>query len=176
MNYDHINQIHDFLEKEYRPLLRSVYAAPSFQEYLRKLSYTKTLKWLRDIDQVKFSRPQMALDPIAFAKKFQNKCVSAFPPGKPEEGVYKAIYQLSPSFHMESVLWAWVENNVLNNYVTFIACYQDDDDYSKVITELEPLRRTGNTEQRSNTGFAIPKDGRDMRELMGLKKGIDNSQ
>lgn len=154
MNYDHINQIHDFVEKEYRPLLRNIYQAPSFQDYLRKLSYTKPLKWLRDIDEVKFARPMIALDPIQFATINQAKCVTAYPPAKPDEGVLRAIYQLSPSFHVETVLWAWVENNILNHYLTFIACYKNAEEYTKFVADVEPIRRSGNTEQRQGPGFS----------------------
>jgi len=152
MNYDHVNKTYDFWAKSIRPHLTTKFQVTSFDDYLKKLSFCKTYRWLREMESVKLTRLPMALDPVAFVKKYSEKCIAVNPPARPEDGMQRMIFQISPTLHIEAGLWAWVENNELHSYLGMMICHKTDEELTEFLTEVEPLRRTGNTEER-NTGF-----------------------
>lgn len=152
MNYDHLHMTYDFWANDIRPLVQHRMQIPTFDAYLKEFSLTKSGKWLRMGTDIHIVRPPMALDPIAVGKKYEKNCVTFNAPSRPEEGMGRIIYQFSPTIHGEGWVFAWVENNTLNSYLTFLFCYNNEKEFTDLLTELQPLRRTGNTEERS-TGF-----------------------
>lgn len=152
MNYDHVNQTYEYWTR-IRSVLSPKFQASSFDDYLKKLSYCKSYKWLRDMEFVKISRPPLAIDPEGFIKTYGEKCITVNPPVRPEDGMLRAIFQISPTLHVEGVFIGWVENNVLQSYMAIAVCHRDDDELFKFLTNIEHLKRKGNTEER-NTGFS----------------------
>ena len=152
MNYDHINQIHDYLTKEIRPHVKNNFQVASFDEYLKKFSFLKSGKWLKDMESVRLSRSSVAYDPVEFLKRYGKQSVAVNVTTNPEHGQIRIILQLSPTLHLDCVLWAWIEHNKLQSYLGFLACHNTDKEFDAFIAECHDLRRTGNTEER-NTGF-----------------------
>jgi hypothetical protein len=57
MNYDHVNKTYDYWTKV-RSSLTQRFQASTFDEYLKKFSFCKSGKWLRDI----YIQPMMLAD------------------------------------------------------------------------------------------------------------------
>ena len=151
MNYDHLNLTFDYWLK-IRSSLSTKLQVNSFDDYLKKLSFLKSYKWLRDMESIKIARPPLALDPEAFIKLYGNKCIAVHVPGRPEEGMMRAIFQISTTLHVEVSLMVWIENNKLNSYIALVICHRDDDELFEFLKIIKPLQRKGNTEERA-TGF-----------------------
>lgn len=152
MNYDHLNITADYWLNELRPHTRCLLQVNSFDEYLKQMSFLPSGKWLRDREDVKLSRPPIALDPVKFVTNYKNKCVTILPPLRPEDGLLRIIYQFSPEFHAETALITWVEHNVLQSYFAIVCCYKNEKEFQSIMGELKDIRRTGNTEDRG-VGF-----------------------
>lgn len=152
MNYDHLNRVHTYWRTNLFPNLVHHFSVTSFEDYLRKFAYLPAGKWIRDMDKVKMTRVPLAVNPEEFAKQYKSKCVTYNSPIKPEDGVHRAIYQLSPSLHCEVAFYVWVENNELQSYAVPFACYNDEKEYLAFVDELWKIRRNGDTEEKQ-TGF-----------------------
>ena len=155
MNYDDLNKIYMYWRKKIAPNLEHRLTVSSFDDYLKKFSFLPSGKWLKDFDSVKLTRNLFAVDPEKLAKKYKDCCVAYNAPSKPEDGVQRVIYQISPTLHMEAALWIWVEQEELNSYAGVFICYRNDEEYHEVMDELYKMRKEGKTdERRKNPGFA----------------------
>ncbi|HQI46004.1 MAG TPA: hypothetical protein PLC59_08100 [Bacteroidales bacterium] len=155
MNYDHLNTVFEYWRKDILPYLSNRFTVESFQEYLKRFSFCPSGKWLRDMEKVKFNRLGFAIEIEKFVKKYKDFCVTYNVTTKPEEGAQRMIYQLSPTFHVELVLWAWIENKELQKYGTIFTCYNEEQAFIDFVDELyKKMRKTGNTENNENPGFA----------------------
>jgi hypothetical protein len=154
MNYDHVNQTYEYWTK-IRSLLTQKLQVTSFDDYLKKISFGKSYRWLREMEAVKIARPPLAIDPDAFIKKYGEKCVTVNPPIRPEDGMMRAIFQISTTVHVEAALMAWMENNKLQSYMALCICHKEDDELFEFLKTLKGMERTGNTEERG-TGFHVP--------------------
>ena len=148
MNYDHLNQIHEFWRNDVFPDLVHRHSVSSFDDYLRKFSFLPSCKWIQQMEKVKLSRVPFAVIPQDFVKKYKAHCVTYNAPAKPEDGLQRAIYQLSPTLHFEAAFWAWIENKLVHSYVMVFVCYNDEKEYLDFVDDLYEIRRTGNTEDK----------------------------
>ncbi len=153
MNYDHLNQTYDYWAEKIRPHLTARMQVASFEDYLKKFTFTKSGRWIRDAECVRFTRPPAAIDPELFVKKYSDNCVAIIPPMHPTEGLGRVIFQLSPTLHLESMTTAWVENNELQSYLSMFVCHKTDAEMTELLEVLSTMRRTGNTEERTGAGF-----------------------
>lgn len=154
MNYDHLNKVHDYWVKEILPNLSHHIAINSFDDYLKQMSILPCGKWLKEFDSVKIVRVPFSVDPAEFSKVYKEHCVAYCCPSKPEDGLHRIIYQLSPTFHIESAVWIWVENEIVQSYMSLFICFKDREELLKFFDAVLPMRRTGNTEENPMTGFA----------------------
>ena len=155
MNYEHLNKVHQYWRKELFPHLIHRFTATSFDDYLRKFSFTPSGKWLWDMEKVKLSRILFAVDPKKLLKKYEDHCVTYNSPVKPEDGLQRIIYQLTPKLHFEVGIWVWVEHDIIQSYGSIFVCYENEADYSKLADDLSKFRREGNTEDKpTKAGFA----------------------
>ena len=155
MNYDDLNKIYNYWRKKIAPHLTHQFTVSSFDDYLKKFSFLPSGKWLKDFDSVKLTRNLFAVDPEKLAKKYKDCCIAYNAPSKPEDGVQRVIYQISPTLHMEAAFWIWVEQEELNSYAGVFICYRNDDEYQAVMDELYKMRKEGKTDERKKRpGFA----------------------
>ena len=155
MNFDHLNTVYDFWRKDILPNLIHVFTVDSFNEYLKRFAFCPSGKWLRDMEKVKLNRIGFAVDCKKFAKEYKDSCVAYNAPVKPEDGLQRIIYQISPTLHVEMALWAWVENKELQQYGGIFACYNNEQEFLAFVDELyRKMRKKGNTEDSENPGFA----------------------
>ena len=153
MNYTHLSETHTYWMDNIFPHLSHNFQAGTFEHYLGRFAYLPSGKWLKDAEKVKTSRITVALDPIALVKKYKSVCVTYNTPAKPEEGVVRVIYQVSPTMHMEAAFWIWVENNVVQSYAMVFACYNNEKEYLSLLKDLRPLYRSGDSADKPNNGF-----------------------
>ncbi len=155
MNYDHLTKIYDYWKKDIRPYLSHNFTVTSFDDYLKRFAYLPTGKWLKEMERVRLHRVAFAIDPHKFVRKYKDCCVSYNAPMKPEDGLQRIIYQLSPTLHVELGLWVWIEHEDLQSYGSIFVCYHNEEEYEKFEGDLrKKMSRTGNTESRPATGFA----------------------
>ena len=155
MNYDHSNKVHVFWRENILPHLAHRFTVQSFDDYLKKFSFLPSGKWLKDFDNVNVARVVFAMDPEKLVRKYTKQCIAHNFPAKPEDGMQRVIYQLSPTLHMEVAIWVWVEHEELNSYAAAFICYHNNAEYLKVLDDMYEMRRTGNTEDKiAKAGFA----------------------
>ncbi len=154
MNYDHSNKIYEFYRNRLSSYFIHQFQAASFEDYLKKFSFLQSGKWLRDMEKIKISRIVFPIDPEKLAKKFSKQCVTYNAPAKPEDGLQRVIYQLSPTLHFETAFWAWIEHDIVQSYATILVCYNDDSEFDHFQEIVWKMRREGNTEDKPlPTGF-----------------------
>ncbi len=155
MNYDHLNTVYDFWRKDILPHLSHAFNVDSFNDYLKRFAFLPSGKWLRDMEKVKLNRIGFAVDCKKLVKELRDKCVAYNAPVKPEDGLQRVIYQISPTLHIEVSLWIWMENKELQQYASAFAAYHDEEEFRVFVDDLyKRLRKIGNTEQVDNPGFA----------------------
>lgn len=156
MNYDHLNQVHEYWRNDIFPHLTHKYTVASFDDYLKKFSQIPSGKWIYDMEKVKIGRVLFAVIPVELVTKYKKYCVTYNAPNKPEEGLQRVIYQMSPTLHFEAAIWVWIEQKIVNSYAMAFACYHDEKEYLEFTDELYKIRRVGNTEDKIHAGFAQP--------------------
>lgn len=155
MNYNDLNKMYDFWRKTILPRLKHVQNIISFDDYLKKFAYLPSGKWLKDAEKIKLARVPFAINMDNFTEKYVKECVAYNSPSKPEDGFQRAVYQISPTLHMEAAFWVWVENDQVQSYMTAFCCYHDEKEYLKFLDGLYELRMEGNTEDsKKPKGFA----------------------
>lgn len=156
MNFDHLNKVYDFWRGDILPNLSHCFTIDSFNEYLKRFSFLPSGKWLKDMEVVKLNRIGFAVDPKKFSKKYKHTCVAYNAPIKPEDGLQRIIYQISPTLHVEMALWIWVEQDELHHYGSIFACYGDEQEFLTFVDDLyKKMRKEGNTEDKQKpSGFA----------------------
>ena len=154
MDYDKLNQVHDYWVEEIFPHLSHHMAISSFDDYLKRVSFLPACHWLREMNLIKVLRVPFVVDPAKFVFTYKKHCVAYACPAKAEDGVHRIIYQISPTLHLEAALWVWVENKDTNAYLSMFICFKEDKELIKFFTEVTPIRKTGNTEENKLKGFA----------------------
>jgi hypothetical protein len=155
MNYDHLNNVYDFWRKDVLPSLSHNFNVDSFNDYLKRFAFLPSGKWLRDMEKVKLNRIGFAVDCKKLVKEFKEKCVAYNAPMKPEDGLQRIIYQISPTLHLEVAVWIWMENKEIQQYASVFACYHNEKEFLDFVDDLyKRMRKKGNTEDVTNPGFA----------------------
>jgi len=176
MNYDHFNQIHEYWRNDIIPHMEHRFSVSSFDDYLRRISFLPSCRWIQEMEMVKIARIPFAMNPSDFVKKYKDYCVTYNAPLKPEDGLQRAVYQISPTLHLEAAFWAWVENKIVNSYVMVLACYHDKEEYLKFVDGLYEFRRTGNTEDKLVTPGFMGMQPIHLDSFRKPEKDVDNHQ
>lgn len=154
MNYDHLNKVHDHWVNDVFPNLSHHMAITSFDDYLKQISVLPCGQWLRELDSVKILRVPFVVNPEKFSSAYKKQCVAYCCPSKPEDGMHRIIYQISPTLHIETAYWAWIEEEKVQSYMSMFACFQCEKELIKFFKDITPMRREGNTEEKEKGGFA----------------------
>jgi len=174
MNYNHCNKVHEYWRDKILPLLVHRHPCASFDGYLREFSFLPSGKWLRTMEKVKLLRTAFAVDPEKLLEKYKEHCVTYNCPVKPEDGIQRVIYQISPTLHFEAALWIWVEHDVVNSYASVFVCYNEEEEYLKFIDSIWDMRREGNTEEKQRLpGFFAATDSTALQGFTEKKEVLD---
>ena len=159
MNYDQLNKIELYWRKKLLPSLSHQYTTTSFDDYLRRFAFLPSGKWLRDLEVVRLARTFFPIDEEKFVKKYKDHCVTYNAPMKPEDGLQRVIYQISPTLHAEMAIWIWVEYDIVQSYGCIFACYNNEEEYHNFCNEIWKMRKEGDTEEKPmKAGFAAALD------------------
>jgi hypothetical protein len=127
----------------------------SFDDYLKRFSFLPSGKWLREMESVKVLRIPFSCDAPMFSSVFKKNCIAYCCPSDPEEGFHRAIYQISPTLHLEAAFWIWIQNEESQSYVSIMCCFQQERELEKFMHKICEYKKVGNTDDRSGTsGFA----------------------
>lgn len=155
MNYDYLNKIHEHWINDIFPHLSHHMTVNSFDDYLKKISFLKCGKWLKDFDDVKLIRVPFTCDPAEFTSQLKDHCVAYCCPTKPEDGMHRIIYQISPTLHVEAALTMWVEREELQSFISMFICFQNEKELKKFLDKMYKIKRSGDTSDKSDkSGFA----------------------
>lgn len=152
MNYDHFDQVHTYWINKIFPNLEHNMTITSFDDYLRQVSSLPSFTWLKEARDISIIRLHLCIDPAEFTKQYKKHCVTYACPSKPEDGMHRIIYQISPTIHIEAALFIWVEKKKRQSYLSMFICYKDKKELIKFLEEIYPLRRTGDTSDASKEG------------------------
>ena len=155
MNYDDVNKLSEYLIKEIFPLINSCRYYKNFAEYLDDFKRTKSGRWMRTQSFLGFFPLVYFVDPAKFLERHKNNIVCFCPSEKPEDGTMSVILQISPEFHVSGRIYAWIENNRINSYITPLTMFKDVKDYLQFSKDNEDLKRIGNTQERE-MGYKMP--------------------
>lgn len=167
MNFDHINQVSDYVREKIMPYLsnKTERQITDFGAYIERVSESPSCKWMRT--NIRIFPINYYVDPEVFAKKHEKQCISFAGVSNPQEGAITVVYQLSPTLHVLARLFHWVENDIVRAYFALVCVYRDQDEYLKFFDETKRFRLKGNTEEKSLgfQGFASPPSD-DLGELV----------
>lgn len=127
----------------------------TFSDYINRFAEIPSGKWIRDHEKFNIVRVHSFVDPIKFLKHFEKKCVTYYTPPKVEEGPYKIIVQVSPTLHVESTLWMWIEREELQSYLSLVVCFHKEAEYAKFLDIIAEFVMTGDTEKPTSGGFGF---------------------
>jgi hypothetical protein len=169
MNYDHLNLITDYWKKNIFPNLTQHMVINSFDDYLKRMAYLPSCKWLSEFKSIKVLRSPSVVDPIAFTSRYKDKCLTFCCPVNPEGGFQTVVYQISPTLHLETNLMMWIERDEVKSYSSILACFRENDEFVEFLEDIKDIRKIGDTDKETRGGFD-PKAG-----MMG-SRGIGGSE
>lgn len=149
MNFDEINQIYEHMRKAVYPNVQSVWKEVSTEEVL----IDKYLAIVDDNRKYKLLCMPFLVDAEKFLKRHKERCIIYYNTPDPADGLMLFIHQISPSVHVHSRFFCWIENNEVHDYLACLVFHKDSSLAVKFIDETFDLRRTGNTEETEKPGF-----------------------
>lgn len=149
MNFDDINKIYKHMCVAVYPHIQSPWNVST-----ETILVDKYLSGFKDCDEYKLLCVPFLMKSEAFLKRYLKKCVVFYNTPDPADGLMLFIHQISPTLHVHSRFFCWVENNEVHDYTAAIVFYKDSDDALKFINGNFDIAREGNTEDRSDrSGF-----------------------
>ena len=146
MNFDQVNKVSDYCRENIFPLLEMRLHVPDFGYYLTRMSECPSCKWMRT--ELHAYPVTYFVEPIAFMKKYQKKCITFLGSGNPNDGAMNIIYQISPTLHVLARLYHNIEHDKVQAYLMLTTIYEKLDDYNSFFDENKSFRLTGNTEDK----------------------------
>ena len=156
MNFDQVNKVSDYCRDNIVPLLESRFHVPDFGYYLSRMAECPSCKWMRT--GLHAYPLTYFVEPVAFMRKYQEKCITFLGSGNPNDGAMTIIYQISPTLHVLARLYHTIEHEKVQAYLMLTTVYENMEDYNLFFDENKELRLTGNTEEK-----------------IGFKRGLDTS-
>lgn len=151
MNFDEINTIFNHMKTEVYPNSQTVWDVVSTEEVI----IDKYLSVIDDNRKYKLLALPYLLRTSDFLKKYKEKCVIFYNTPDPQDGLMLFIHQITPTIHIHSRFFCWVENGTVHDYLASLIFYKNSDEAIAFINNNFDLARTGNTEERVNSGFNL---------------------
>lgn len=143
MNFDEINQIYEHIRNAVYPNVQTMWKNISTEEIL----IDKYLSIIDDNRKYKLLAMPYLLNTETFLKKHKQQCIIFYNTPDPADGLMLFIHQISPTLHIHSRLFCWVENKVVHDYLTSLVFHKDDKEAIKFIDDSFEFKQTGNTEE-----------------------------
>ncbi len=149
MNFDDVNSIYKHMRGNIYPNVQTLWKNVSTEQILMD-------KYLEGVGSV-FSYSMLVvpflIDAPRFLKDHKEKCIIFYNTPEPGAGLMLCIHQISPTLHMHSRYFCWIENTIIHDYMESLVFYKDHNDAIKFIDESFAYAKTGNTEETIKKGF-----------------------
>jgi len=151
MNFDDINKIYEHIRVVVYPNVQCLWNNVSTEEIL----IDKYLSTIDDNRKYKLLAIPFLIDTELFLKRHKEQCIIYYNTLNPLDGLMLFIHQITPSLHIHSRLFCWIENNQVYDYITCLAFHKKDSSEAvKFIDDTFSIKCKGNTEDhRNSTGF-----------------------
>jgi hypothetical protein len=150
MNYNALNQVAEYIEKEIYPLCKphSSDFCKSFDTYINRVCRSNDGYLNYNLLSLHF-----AVSPVEFLKHYQNKLMYVSNTSDPNLGMMVYTHQISPTFHSLSRLYCWVENHVVYSHLFIMVAHNNFDEFVEFSKECRKMACSGNTEENHSAGF-----------------------
>lgn len=88
-----------------------------------------------------------------FLQRYKDRCIIYYNTPDPGDGLMLFIHQISPTLHVHSRFFCWVEKEQVHDYLACLVFHKDSSEATKFIDGTFDLRQTGNTEETNSPGF-----------------------
>lgn len=153
MNFDEINQIYTHMRKAVYPNVQSVWKEVSTEDML----IDKYLAVIDDNRKYKLLAMPYLVSAEKFLKRHKEQCIIYYNTPDPADGLMLFIHQISPSLHIHSRFFCWVEKDQVHDYLACLVFHKDSSEAVEFIDKTFDLRCEGNTEETDNPGFRFSK-------------------
>lgn len=150
MNFDEINKIYSHMRKAIYPNVKCVWNKVSTEEIL----IDRYLSSVDDNTTYKLLAMPFLVNAEEYLKRYKEKCIIYYNTPEPADGLMLFLHQISPSVHVHSRLFCWVENNEVYDYITCMVFHKKSEDAVKFIDSSFDIARKGNTEEKP-AGFGF---------------------
>ena len=150
MNFDEINKIYGHMRIAVYPNVKTVWNT-STEEVL----IDRYLSVIDDNRKYKLLCMPFLVDAESFLKRYSDNCIIYYNTPDPADGLMLFIHQISPTIHIHSRFFCWVENNEVHDYIAALVFHKDSSEAVKFIDSNFDIARQGNTEERENSGFGF---------------------
>lgn len=150
MNYNDINDIYTYMKDNVYPYVKTVWKDVSTEEIL----IDRYLAVIDDNTKYKLLAIPYLINPRLFYERFKDNCIIFYNTPDPGDGLLLTIHQITPTLHIHSRFFCWVEQSTVHSYLACLVFHREHQDALQFIHNNYDLRRIGNTEERTSTGFS----------------------
>lgn len=151
MNFDEINKIYSHMRTVVYPNVKTVWDSVSTETVI----IDKYLSVVDDNRVYKLLAMPYLVRPEDYLKRFKERCIIFYNTPDPGDGLVLFIHQISPSLHIHSRYFCWIENNEVHDYIACLVFHRESHEATQFIDANFDLARSGNTEEKINAGFRV---------------------
>jgi hypothetical protein len=149
MNFDEVNNIYRHMRDKIYPNVQTVWHDVPTEEVL----IDRYLSVIDDNRKYQLLCVPYVVDGELFFKRHKDQCIIFYNTPDPGDGLMLTIHQISPTLHIHSRFFCWVENKQVYDYVSSLVFFRKPDEALKFIDSNFDIAREGNTEENTNAGF-----------------------
>jgi len=150
MNFDEINKVYEHMRTAVYPNVQTLWNTVSTEEVL----IDRYLSVIDDNRKYKLLAMPFLVSPEKFLKRWKENCIIFYNTPDPADGLMLFIHQISPTLHIHSRFFCWVENKIVYDYLACLVFHKDHKEAIKFIDGCYDLRQEGNTEDSTeHPGF-----------------------
>jgi hypothetical protein len=142
MNFDEINTIYKHIQTAVYPNVQTLWKKVSTEEVI----IDKYLSIIDDNRIYKMLAIPFLVKPEAFFKKYKERCIIFYNTPDPSDGLLLSIHQISPTLHIHSRFFCWVDNKKLHDYLACLVFHKDVKEAVNFMNSNFDLACTSNTE------------------------------
>lgn len=142
MNFDDINKIYEHMKTVVYPHVKTEWKDVSTEEVL----IDKYLAVIDDNRKYKLLAMPFLVNTEKFLKEYKKNCIIFYNTPDPADGLMLFIHQISPSLHVHSKFFCWVENHKVHDYLACLLFHKDSKEAVDFMDKCYDLKQEGNTE------------------------------
>jgi hypothetical protein len=151
MNFDDINKIYGKMKTDVYPHVKTVWQGVSTETVV----IDRYLSIIDDSKDYKLLAVPYLIKSEEFLKQYKENCIIFYNTPDPNDGLMLFIHQITPTLHVHSRYFCWVENNEPHDYLSCLVFHKHYHDAVKFINDNFHFACKGNTAERATSGFKI---------------------